>query len=72
MSVSKSKKIALIALVWAVAAFLCVLPSLWPWYHHLIAAPLYQAYELEATGIITGWTTKSILDKRRRSASPLC
>lgn len=64
-SMSKRKRLALIALVWAVAAILCALPSIWPWFHHLIGTAVYRDYELEANGILIGWLTRDVLYRWR-------
>jgi len=62
---SRRKALTLIALTWAVAVVLGVLPWVWPWYRHLIATRVYRDYELEAAGICTGWLTRDILGRRR-------
>jgi len=63
--VSKRKRLALIALVWAVAAILCVLPSVWPWFHHLISTQTYETFEAEATGFGLGYMTRYVTTRRR-------
>jgi hypothetical protein len=44
---------ALVALVWAVAAGLCVLPGLWPPYARFLAAEQYPLGV--TTGLLAGW-----------------
>lgn len=61
--------ILLIALVWACAAGLWVLPLAWPAYAHVVGNRLAQQYELEASGVVAGWTTRDILCRRRRRVS---
>jgi hypothetical protein len=62
--VSKRTRLGLIALVWAVAAVLCVLPSAWPWYMHLIGTRTYRAYEMEAAGFSLGCVTMYVMTRR--------
>ena len=61
-AVSKSWRIALITLVWAVALFLCVLPSLWPPFGHFLDAEQWPL------GAATGWMAHGawIRSRKRR------
>lgn len=54
-----------LALTGAVAAILCVLPSVWPWYMHLIGTRVYQWYEAEAIGFSLGYMTRYVTARRR-------
>lgn len=61
---STRTRLGLIALVWAVAAILCVLPSVWPWYDHLIGTRTFQAYENKVVGFVLGGVTVYIMTRR--------
>lgn len=63
---ARRTRILLIAAVWACAAVLLVLPSVWPAYMHLIGTQTYRGYEFKAVGFMTGWLTKDVLSRRRR------
>lgn len=58
--------VLLIAAVWACAAVLLVLPSIWPAFDRLISNGTARIYEREFTGFVTGWLTKDVLSRRRR------
>jgi hypothetical protein len=59
--VSKPLSIALIALVWIVAAGLCALPSLWPPYAHFLSLEQWPL------GALTGWVARGAVIRLRRS-----
>ena len=58
---------ASIALTWAVAAVLCVLPSVWPAYAHAVVPVI--ARESLAIGCAVGWIARGSVRRRDRAVS---
>lgn len=65
---SRRKRVILIALVWAAATILCVLPWVWPAYAHVLGNGLLVHYETLFTGVVLGWLTKDALNRRHTNA----
>ncbi len=65
---SKRTCVLPIALVWACATVLAVLPWVWPALAHVLGNGLLQHYETLFTGVVLGWLTKDVLDRRRPNA----
>lgn len=64
--VSRRKRIILIVLVFAAAAVLCVLPSVWPAFMHLISTRVYETAETEYIGFLAGWALRDVWTRCRR------
>jgi hypothetical protein len=61
-AVSKRRRLALIALVWIVAAVLCALPSVWPAYARTVVPAV--AAESFPLGCVTGWAIRGPVRRR--------